>query len=212
MKNVKRRNAIDLFCNILDPVLVVIAVSLFFTPESESLFGFKGSMCFRFFTIDSNILAALSCLAVIPFNIRALKTGEDCIPLWAARFKFIGTDVVALTMLTVLFYLIPVQGIELMTASSNLYLHIICPPVVILSFILLEKCTLKKKDYLFGVATVFVYAVIYLMQVVVIGEAAGGWPDFYNFNDNNTWPFFFAGIMLFTYLVSRLVRRIKSKI
>lgn len=212
MKSVKARNALSLTCNTLNPVLVVIAISFFYTGNSEEIFGISGAECYRFFTIDSNILAAASCLALIPFNVKALKSGKNEIPRWAAKFKYVGADAVALTMLVVLCYLMPVQGVEPMTVGGNLYLHLICPPLVIFSYLFLEKGKVGKKDAFLGVSAVLAYAAVYLTKVVAIGEANGGWPDFYNFNDNNTWPYFFTGIMVFTYAISRLMCFAKSKI
>lgn len=212
MKKIKTRNALSLIINLTVVFLEVMAVSFFFTRDTQSVLGVSGSTCFRYFTIDSNIIAALGCLVQVPFCIKALKSGSEVRPAWAYKLKYVGTVLVTLTMLVVVCYLIPVQGVELMTASSNLYLHIICPPLVILSFLLFEKGEIKKRDALLSTGTVFVYALVYLIMVVAIGPDKGGWPDFYNFNDNNTWPYFFAGIMAFTYLVSRLVCFLKNKI
>ena len=208
MKQTKGRAWAALIIHALDPVLVALAVSFFFTRDTLSVLGVEGATCFRYFTIDANILAAVSCLAMIPFDIRALSGSTAPIPGWVTKLRYAGTVVVTLTLLVVLCYLMPVQGVTMMTASSNLYLHLICPPLVIAAYLLLESGKLSKRDALIGVLTVLVYAALYLVMVVALGV----WPDFYNFNDNNTWPFFFAGIMVFTYLVSRLVTFLGNKI
>ena len=212
MKKAKTADLIDLIINVLVVILCTVAVSFFFTRDTLSVLGVSGTTCFCYFTIDANILAALSCLVQIPFCVKALTGGEATRPAWAFKLKYVGTVLLTLTMLVVVCYLIPVQGLRKMTASSNLYLHILCPPLVILSFLLLEKGKIKKRDALWSTGTVLIYAAVYLIMVVAVGPDKGGWPDFYNFNDNNTWPYFFAGIMVFTYLVSRLVCFVKSKI
>ena len=212
MKKVKTLNLLALIVNTLVVVLEIMAISFFFTRDTQSVLGVSGFTCFRYFTTDSNIIAALGCLVQIPFCIKALRSGKNELPAWANKLKYVGTVLVTLTMLVVVCYLIPVQGVGLMTASSNLYLHILCPPLVILSFLLLEKGEIKKRDALWSTGTVLIYAIVYLIMVVAIGPDKGGWPDFYKFNDNNTWPYFFVGMMAFTYLISRLVCFVKSKI
>lgn len=208
MKNTKTRAVCALLTHIAASALAIMAISFFFTRDTFSIIGVEGVTCFRFFTIDSNVLAAVSCLAMIPFDIRALKGDDTQLPSWVVKLRFAGTVVVTLTLLVVLCYLMPVQGAELMVAGGNLYLHLICPPLVIAAFLFFESGNLQRRDAWIGVLTVLVYAVVYLVMVVALGK----WPDFYNFNDNNTWPYFFTGIMLFTYLISRLLVFLGSKL
>ena len=211
MSNSKKRVLLSLIINALNFVLVTMAVAFFFTGGRNSILGVKGAVCFRYFTIDSNIVSALACLALIPYELKALKTGSE-IPAWAVKFKYVGTALVTLTLLVVVTYLIPVKGAAPMLSGSNLYLHAICPPLAIVSFLFLDPGSITKRDAVLSTATALIYSFVYLIMVVFIGENNGGWPDLYQFNRNNAWPLFLVGMTAFTYFISRLVVFLKSKV
>lgn len=70
----------------------------------------------------------------------------------------------------------------LIFTGSRFFLHGVCPLLSIIAlgfFISDHKITLKESFW--SLAPVFVYACVYAVMVLVIGEENGGWADFYGF-------------------------------
>ena len=95
MNKTKIHNVISLILNLLNFVLVLISILWFFGVDGRLAGSGNmrtgGASCFRFFTNDSNILCALVSLAMIPFNIRSIRTGRSSVPRAMTILKFIGT-------------------------------------------------------------------------------------------------------------------------
>ncbi len=212
IKNVRIRNAISLVMNIAMFVLVLISIMWFFGPEGSQTgtgnMGVGKTGCFVFFTNDSNILAALCCLVLVPFNIKALKSGRDEIPQWALTLKFIGTVAVSLTMLVVVFFLGPTQGYGKMFSGVCLELHLICPLLAVISFCFLERgLALSKKQTWWGVVPTLIYGTVYLVMVVFTEK----WPDFYGFNIGGFWYISYVVLPAVTYVIARGIRALHNK-
>ena len=90
MKNEKTRAACALIAHISAAALAIMAVSFFFTRDTLSVLGIEGTTCFRYFTIDSNILAAVSCIAMIPYDVRMLKGSKPQLSAWIAKLRYVG--------------------------------------------------------------------------------------------------------------------------
>lgn len=202
MKTDHVRSLLSVLCNVLVIILVTVSILSFFTVGGQGNMAVAGMRCFIYFTIDSNILAAVMCLFMVPCNIRALKDGRE-LPGWALACKFIGTSAVTLTLLVVLLYLGPTMGYRAMFAGKNLHLHLICPLLAIVSYVFFEHDRSgKKRSSIPGVIPTFIYANVYLVMVIVIGKENGGWADFYGFNLGGMWPLFYIGLTAFSYGIS----------
>lgn len=187
MKN-KVFNIISLICNVVMIILVIYSVSCFFVKTGEGNMPVLGAACFRYFTIDSNILGAICCAIIIPYNIMTIAGKTEKISKWASIVKLVGTTAVAVTLLTVACFLGPLQGYSGMFSGNNLFLHLICPLLAIISYVGFEKSGKTKWTCsLFGILPTFVYGLVYLVMVIFIGTEKGGWVDFYNFNINGMW-------------------------
>lgn len=203
IKSPKNRAALSLAASFI--VILTTAKSLltFFTGFGSGNMYITGAECFKYFTVDSNILAALCCSVLIPYTLKALTgSGEYILPRFALRLKLTGTAAVTVTMLTVIFFLGPVQGYGYMYIGDNLWLHLINPLICEVSFILLEAGEMKKRDALYGMLPTLVYGIIYLIMVVVIGESKGGWRDFYGFNAGGMWLVSFAAMLAANLIIS----------
>lgn len=134
------------------------------------------------FTVNSNILAAVTSFIVIPYAIDGMRKKEYVLPSWVILFMMTGTTAVALTFLVSLFILSPVKGFVLIFTGSRFFLHGVCPILNILAFCMFvtsHKITLKQS--LFALIPVIIYAIVYFVMVVVIPKGHGGWDDFYGF-------------------------------
>lgn len=208
MKTDHVRSLLSVSCNVLIIILVTVSILGFFTVGGQGNMTVAGTRCFIYFTIDSNILAAVMCLLMVPCNIRTLKDGGE-LPRWVLVCKFIGTSAVTLTLLVVLLYLGPTMGYRAMFAGKNLYLHLICPLLAIVSYVFFEhNGGGKKRSSLPGVIPTFIYANVYLVMVIVVGKENGGWADFYGFNLGGMWPLFYIGLNAFSYGISACLNKL----
>jgi hypothetical protein len=138
---------------------------------------------FRFFTTLSNLFCAAAALIMV-------TVGENP-PLWALLLKYIGTAAVTVTMLTVCCFLLPVtKNWKAMFGGAELFLHLICPLLAIVSF-LLEKTAMPAWIIPLGVLPVILYGFLYLYKVLRAPEERR-WEDFYYLNRDGKWGLSFV--------------------
>ncbi len=164
----------------------------------------NGLRSFRFFTTLSNVLVALAGLAVFLCEISG--AAPDALPLGIWIFKYLGTTAVAVTLLTVVFFLGPTMGYKEMFAGSGLYVHLIGPLLAIFSFRFLEtKEMYSFATSLLGMIPMTLYGIVYLIMVVFLPEEKG-WDDFYGFNRGGKWMISFAAMLIGTFLICVILR------
>lgn len=167
-------------------VFTVYSVLGFFVAGGDGNMKVVGVTAFRYFTVDSNILAAVSSLVVIICAVReyrGLKT-----PGWVRIFNLAATVSVMLTLLTVVCFLGPfVYGYPLMFEGTSLYMHLVTPLIKLASFVWLESINaprMKRRYMIFGIAPMLAYGAVYCGMVVLARQ----WEDFYSFNQNGLFP------------------------
>ncbi len=154
---------LNIVSNILITLLVLAAVIwMFFSVNTEgsSLLA-SGFECFKFFTVDSNVLMGIASLLSLIFILIKKES------VFISVFKYIATASVTLTFLTVMFYLGPVFGMLSMLQGPNSLMHLVIPVIAIVHLLFVEpKLKEHKKRYiLFSVIPMMVYGVIYLINV-----------------------------------------------
>lgn len=184
----KRKAAASLIFNTLIFVITVAVVISYFFEEPGPLIQ-NGYESFRFFTTDSNILVAAASLVIALCDIMILKNRTDTIPKGVILFKFVGTACVFLTFSVTLLFLLPQYG-PIVYKRTLTIVHVTNPLMALFSLIFLETShKLRLREILIGVVPMFIYGIIYLIEVVVVGTENGGWKDFYGFNQNGQWYF-----------------------
>ena len=142
--------------------------------------GWDLNALFNWYTVNSNFLTAFSAAMIIPFAVEGIRKKHFSYPKWVAMFHYAGMVCTTLTMIFsvgVISWYDPVLAF----GGYNLYLHVICPIMVIVSFFLVEAgFRYTKKDAVLAAVPTFIYEVIYALQVVVIGKENGGWEDMYH--------------------------------
>ena len=206
-----KRNRIQCICALVSCAIVVICVCIGVTMNLTTLydedFDNMGIRTFCMFTVNSNILAAISSFAIIPYAIDGIRKKEYSLPNWVVIFMMTGTTAVALTFLVSLFVLSPVKGFVLIFTGSRFFLHGVCPVLNILAFCLfITSHKIKIKETFFSLIPVAIYAVIYFVMVVVITESRGGWDDFYGFATRI--PFWISAVLILplTFGIATLIR------
>lgn len=204
----KKTAVISIVCNLLNFVAVAVCVARFFFRSGDGNMQVTGWQGFIYFTVDSNVLAALASLALAIFCLRNLRSGELRLPRWLLTFKFAGTSAVTLTLATVLAFLGPIYGYASMFEGANLWLHGLCPLLCIVSFVCFERgAKLPFSSTLLAVLPTAVYGAVYMLCVVVWRC----WDDFYRFNMGGMWYVSAPVILLSSWLLSCVLRRLNRK-
>lgn len=155
--------------------------------------GFKATM--KYFTTLSNVLCAFACLAVAVCRL----AGKAPLPVLTA--KYVGTSAVTVTMLTVLFFLLPQYGAKALLGGPDLWLHLLCPILALGSFLAWDHPTLPFAAVLLGMLPVILYGILYLKKTV-LDPPDRRWEDFYGFNRNGHWRVSFAAMYAAAFLIS----------
>lgn len=135
----------------------------------------------RFFTVLSNLLCAVAALAVV--ICRLCGALPDAVRL----LKYAGTASVTVTFLTVVFFLGPTLGYKLMLTGPDLWLHLICPLLALLSYFAWDRPAAPFAVVLLALLPVLLYGAMYLYRVLYAPEERR-WKDFYGFNRGGKWP------------------------
>ncbi len=164
--------------------LITLVITAGFFRENGAWTPDRAKKAFRFFTVLSNVFCALAALALCLF--------PACRAAWL--LKYMGTAAVALTMLTVLFYLGPMIGYKVLLEGRDLFLHLLTPLAAIVSFSFFEKKGMGWGTALLGAVPMVLYAVLYLFRVVLAPEEKR-WEDFYGFNRGGHWKLSFVAML-----------------
>ena len=150
----------------------------------------------RYFTVLSNLLCALAALTVA-----VCRLGGGEIPYVVGVFKYVGTAAVTVTLLTVVFFLGPTLGYKLMFTGPDLWLHLICPLLAVVSLLLWDKPELPFGAAFLGTLPVALYGAVYIRRVRFAPEQRR-WPDFYGFNRGGKWLASLLIMLAATFLIS----------
>lgn len=200
MSKSKINAIISLILNLFVVVSVCYGVSTYFTTSTgEGNMNVVGVECFKFFTIDSNILVAITSLIVLIFDILILVNKYEELPKWVIYTKHVGVAAITLTFLVVMCYLGPVQGFDKMLGQRGIFSHLMNPLAAIFSYLFFEHSVKEKYKYTFlGMIPVILYGSVYL--TLVVGTST--WDDFYSFNINGMWYISLIAIIVVSYLIS----------
>lgn len=138
---------------------------------------------FSAFTVDCECFMALVSLVGVILCIRALIKYEDSLPEWFDVLYLMGTVSLTLVFIVVAAYLAPIKVVNGYSyfdlfKKGNFFNHFLNPWLSIICFDVINK--LRKVSYKkawMSSIPMAIYAVIYLVNVVVIGK----WPDLYSF-------------------------------
>ena len=176
---------------ITNTVLAVLAAGAIFSHMRKHPI----LLVLRYFTVLSNILCAAAAVAV--------AAGRLCgnLPMSVLILKHAGTSAVAVTLLTVLFFLGPKLGYKFLLSGPDLFLHLICPVMAIVSYIAWDSPEIGFSLVFCGVIPTAVYAALYLYKVLLAPEEKR-WEDFYGFNKGGRWKLSGVVMLSGTFLIS----------
>ena len=168
--------------------------------------GWELGTLFNWYTINSNFLTAFSASMIIPFAVEGIRKKHFSYPKWVAMFHYAGMVCTTLTMVFSVGFISWYDPV-LAFGEYNLYLHVICPVMVITSFFPVEAgFPYTKKDAVLAAVPTFLYEVIYALEVVVIGQENGGWVDMYYLNTYLPFTVSAVGVTLLALGITFLIR------
>lgn len=212
-----KKGKCDIMINILIVLTTFWAVLMYFIGPPDIL-GSHDIQCFKYFTTDSNILAAAGSLVYLIYCMNNKGKSEAKIPKWIIILKFTGTVAASITLLTVVFFLAPVAGFRgkglqtvlLFFKGNVLVLHLTTPVLSILSTLFFEKHEqLSRKEAAFGMLPTVIYSFVYLFMVVIIKQ----WNDWYGFTFGGRYalvPVVMLVMFSFSFGLSQIERKIKN--
>ena len=182
-KRNRREASFALASAIIVVLCTCIGVTMNLVTVEDQNFDHMGIQTFCMFTVNSNILVAMGMALVIPYTIDGLRKKYFHLPNWLVRFLLAGTVAVTLTFLVSLFVLSPFKGFKLIFTGSRFFLHGVGPILSFLAFsFFISDHYISFIECFQSLVPVLIYAGIYFILAVLIGEERGGWNDFYGFN------------------------------
>ena len=212
MKITKRQCQLAFFSAAVVVICVCVGVTMNLTTLADENFDHMGLRTFCMFTVNSNILCAAAMAMVIPYTLDGLRTHNYHMPRWIVDLVYMGVTAVALTFLVSLFILSPAKGFVLIFTGSRFFLHGVCPILAIVAFcFFMSEKRLTIRDSLLALIPVLIYAAVYYVMVVVVGEEKGGWNDFYGFLTRLPMWIPMTAIMPLTFLIATGIRVLHNR-
>ena len=173
-----RRSAVALCCCVLTLMLAfygIISGVLRMVPFFED-----GFYAFIYFTMISNTLAALAMAFVLPSAVEGVRMKRFIVPPWVAVMHHLAATSIAIVTVFVLTFA-SWSYPELAFGGSGVVNHICSPILILIAFFCTENGYIYTlRDKAFGSVPFWTYGVVYFIEVVLVGEQNGGWPDIYH--------------------------------
>lgn len=201
----KTKTICSLICNaIVFLVTTGIVISYFFVKSKIIANGWDS---LKFFTTDSNILAAIASALVMICDVKILRGKRQNVARAFTLIKYAGVVGLLLTFCTVMFLLVPLYGAALELGGSSFHMHVAAPVLTFVSFIYFDSHTeLRFRDTFIGLLPVVIYGLVYYLQVVLFKN----WWDFYSFNPDGRWYLTMPIIFTFSYLICLVTRLLRN--
>ena len=136
---------IDLVLNLIIAVSSAAVIISYFFSDADVGGEPERKVTLRYFTTDSNILACLAAAVMTVCDAVALASPGAGIPYFARILKYAGTVAVAVTICTVVLFLLPSalaagnkSEAKALFAGKAFVVHLSTPVLSILSFVLFD--------------------------------------------------------------------------
>lgn len=212
MSSSQKTHSINSWLNLIfsASIVILVFISIVFNllKAPTELVEEVGLKTFRMFTVLSNMFMGVTTAMTVPFAVDGIRQRNYHLPRWIVTLTYASVTCITLTFLVALFLLSPMAGFSLMMLEgSNLFLHTIIPIISIVSFLFVNAYhTIKFKTTFIAIIPMFIYAMVYLVSAIIIGEENGGWRDHYHFQDLMPWYFALILMLLLTFGIACLLR------
>lgn len=194
IKNAETMNALKSWVSLILSIFIIVAVFISVVQnllsQPTELVQEVGIKTFRMYTVLSNMFLSVAAALSIPFAVDGIRNKNYHLPRWIVNLTFVAVSVIFLTFIVSLCILSPFVGFyEIMLEEGNLFLHTLVPLTAIILFMFINNYhNVKFKMCFVSLIPVFIYAVVYLISAIAIGEENGGWRDHYHFEEFLPWP------------------------
>lgn len=207
----KRRSIIALCAGLLTIMLSFYGI-IAGVNKTVAVMGKNAFTSFYFFTMISNTLAALSATFTVPYAVEGIRKKRFTLPGWISVMHYSATVSVTIVMLFTVFVMSWISP-EDAFGDFNIVLHVFCPILILVSFFQTENEHIYSvKDQLLGVAPFFIYAIVYYIEAILIGEGNGGWQDIYGVKGFPRYRLSSALLLLSAVGISYLIRMLSNRL
>ena len=176
----RSRSIIALIACVSTFALCLFAVAGGLIEDPSVLTPERGSELFKLFTVNSNFFSAIGAALMIPFAVEGIRKKRFTYPKWVQLIQYSGAICTTLTIIFAIFLIFPTLGAGIAFGRMNFWLHLVCPIMtLVLLFSVDTDLELSLKESILCLIPFYLYAVVYLNNVVLIGEENGGWRDIY---------------------------------
>lgn len=212
MKNIKWYKIIPIFINLF-VIISTLAIIIIDGSQSGEFYGIN---FFKKYTVDSNLLLAISSLPLLIYEIKDYRKDDAKLPRWSVILYFVGVVTISLTFLVVVFFLTPTfirddKSPAWLYTDENLFFHIINPILgVIMYLFVIDEHPLGIKHCLLPFIPIGIYEAIYTSCVLT-----NTWTDFYGFTFGGKYeltPIIIIVILLISFLVGMLLNKFHNRL
>ena len=217
INNFQKTHAIQSWLNLIFSVFIVacifVAIVMNLLKAPTELVEEVGIKTFRMYTVLSNMFVGITISMTIPFAVDGIRHRNYHLPRWIVNLIFVSTTCITLTFIISLTLLSAFAGfMEIMLTGTNLFLHTIVPILTIVGFLFINTYhNVKFKATLYALIPISIYAIIYLISAIFIGQENGGWRDHYHFNEVIPWYYVFVLVFALAFGISNLLRFVHNR-
>lgn len=217
INNFQKTHAIQSWLNLIFSVFIVacifVAIVMNLLKAPTELVEEVGIKTFRMYTVLSNMFVGITISMTIPFAVDGIRHRNYHLPRWIVNLIFVSTTCITLTFIISLTLLSAFAGfMEIMLTGTNLFLHTIVPILTIVGFLFINTYhNVKFKATLYALIPISIYAIIYLISAIFIGQENGGWRDHYHFNEVIPWYYVFVLVFALAFGLSNLLRFVHNR-
>ena len=198
--SIRSKQIISLMLNAIIVVLEGIGLSYSIRSHGVSLF--------QYYTELSNIFSLFACGILVFYTAKNLRANTPALPRWVKNLKYMAACCLTVTLLVVVFVLSPMSEmgglVFLMFHGSMLYHHLLCPILVLVSFIFFEPIPrLEPRSVKLALVPTVAYGVVAFV-LNLLGVMDGPYP-FLKVYDQPAWMSVLWTVLIFggAYLIAR---------
>lgn len=137
---------------------------------------------FRYFTTISNTLTLIASAFITPFAVEGIRKKRFVVPKWLSLIFYSGAICTTIVFMFAVVFILPYDR-DFAIGGKQFFLHIVCPIAVLVSYELAEvNYTFSLRDKHLCLIPFILYTIVYIWNVLIVGEENGGWKDMYMLN------------------------------